>query len=49
MIIVADTAPLSKEDGLIASVKDVMDELIANGMWSAERLYVDVLAIAQEL
>lgn len=40
---------LAKEDGLIASVKDVMDELIANGMWIAERLYVDVLAIAQEL
>lgn len=40
---------LAKEDGLIASVKDVMDELIANGMWIAERFYVDVLAIAQEL
>ena len=40
---------LTKENGLIASVKDVMNELIANGMWIAERLYVDVLAIAQEL
>lgn len=39
---------LAKENGLIFSVKDVMDELIANGMWISQRLYVEVLAIALE-
>nr|WP_238361131.1 DUF3368 domain-containing protein [Iningainema tapete] len=39
---------LAKEKGLIFSVKDVMDELITNGMWISQRLYIEVLAIALE-
>lgn len=39
---------LAKENGLIFSVRDVMDELIANGMWISQRFYQEILAIALE-
>jgi len=39
---------LAKRRGLLDSVKDVLDEMQAQGMRISERLYVQVLTLAQE-
>jgi hypothetical protein len=39
---------LAKDQGLIPSVKDVLDALIAQGKRISQRLYQESLAIAQE-
>ncbi|OBQ33357.1 MAG: nucleic acid-binding protein [Anabaena sp. CRKS33] len=39
---------LGKRRGLLDSVKDVLDEMQAQGMRISERLYVQVLTLAQE-
>jgi hypothetical protein len=42
------TLLLAKEQGLIAQVKPILDDLIALGKRISPQLYQDVLAIAQE-
>jgi predicted nucleic acid-binding protein len=39
---------LAKRRGLLDSVKDVLDEMKAQGMRISDRLYVQVLTLAQE-
>ena len=39
---------LAKRRGVLASVKDVLDEMQAQGMRISDRLYVQVLTLAQE-
>jgi predicted nucleic acid-binding protein len=39
---------LAKRQGLLDSVKDVLDEMQAQGMRISDRLYVQVLTLAQE-
>lgn len=39
---------LAKRRGLLDSVKDVLDEMQAQGMRISDRLYVQVLTLAQE-
>ncbi|MDM3849998.1 MAG: DUF3368 domain-containing protein [Aphanizomenon gracile PMC649.10] len=39
---------LAKRRGLLDSVKDVLDEIQAQGMRISDRLYVQVLTLAQE-
>ena len=39
---------LAKRRGVLASVKDILDEMQAQGMRISDRLYVQVLTLAQE-
>lgn len=39
---------IAKEQGLISSVKQVLDDLIAHGMRISQRLYQEVLAVVGE-
>lgn len=51
MIIVSDTTPISelaKRRGLLDSVKDILDEMQVQGMRISDRLYVQVLTLAEE-
>lgn len=39
---------LAKRRGVVLSVKDILDDLIASGKWIGSRLYQDALAVANE-
>lgn len=43
------TLLLAKRQGLIESVKDVLDDLIDSGKWINPRFYQEVLMIVEEL
>ena len=52
MIVVSNTSPISnlaaKQQGYIPLVESIVDDLIANGFWVREKLYLEVLHLAGE-